>query len=570
MPGTIILANAPSDFLLNAVRIFNQRLSDRGCAPWAIVPDATDLDPATGNALILTLDPSLPAEGFSIAETLGKNIRLTGASAPALLYGLGKILRTGSFDGGDFAIGTWRGATAPAKPLRIAYFASHFYNFYHVAPVEKVAKYIEDLALYGYNYLAMWADKHHFESNDDPALAPFIARLHELYKTGKAVGMEPTVLTLMNEGYANTPEHLRATHPKRSFYGCEVCPSTQEGLDLVLKNHRDCIAWFADLEPKITSLWSYDQGGCACPQCAPWGCNGMLKTGEHVAPLYRQHFPGCQISFSTWLFDYHGEPEWQGLDDYINSGKSDWFDIILADSHTEFPVFPRRRGRFPGKALINFPEISMWGRSPWGGMGASPLLDRFARLWGQNCTISSGGMIYSEGIFEDINKVAYAAFYWNGNNAWEDIMREYCRYEYGSSSTEAFIALLRQLERNHSGKSALHWTPTPRPGYRKARFADIYFNPAGVPEYRGAEDAWRTTCSLDADLPDWARQAWRWRLLLLRARIDALLAANNGEPTPEVSIALDEIAAIYHTDPVRSTGAVSPMTEEWLKNHRPQ
>ncbi|HPY90272.1 MAG TPA: hypothetical protein PLT23_06045, partial [Lentisphaeria bacterium] len=93
---------------------------------------------------------------------------------------------------------------------------------------------------------------------------------------------------------------------------------------------------------------------------------------------------------------------------------------------------------------------------------------------------------------------------------------------------------------------------------------------ADLPEYRGAEDAWRTTCSLDADLPDWARQAWRWRLLLLRARIDALLAANNGEPTPEVSIALDEIAAIYHTDPVRSTGAVSPMTEEWLKNHRPQ
>lgn len=50
-----------------------------------------------------------------------------------------------------------------------------------------------------------------------------------------------------------------------------------------------------------------------------------------------------------------------------------------------------------GLPLLNFPEISMWGRGPWGGWGANPLPSRFEGLWQQTKGFVLGGMPYSEG-----------------------------------------------------------------------------------------------------------------------------------------------------------------------------
>jgi hypothetical protein len=30
-------------------------------------------------------------------------------------------------------------------------------------------------------------------------------------------------------------------------------------------------------------MWPYDQGGCTCSHCAPWGTNGFLKVAEPLA-----------------------------------------------------------------------------------------------------------------------------------------------------------------------------------------------------------------------------------------------------------------------------------------------
>ena len=44
--------------------------------------------------------------------------------------------------------------------------------------------------------------------------------------------------------------------------------------------------------------------------------------------------------------------------------------------------------------MVNFPEVSMWGRSPWGGWGANPLPTRFEVLWKQTEGKVFGGMPY--------------------------------------------------------------------------------------------------------------------------------------------------------------------------------
>jgi len=47
----------------------------------------------------------------------------------------------------------------------------------------------------------------------------------------------------------------------------------------------------------------------------------------------------------------------------------------MVDDHDDFPRWPLDHGggKVGGLPLLNFPEISMWGRSPWGGYGFNPL-----------------------------------------------------------------------------------------------------------------------------------------------------------------------------------------------------
>ena len=113
------------------------------------------------------VEPGIGAEGFTIADGPEGVIRVLGNDQRGLLYGVGKFLRTSRYDQGGFTAGTWRGTSVPEKEVRGIYFATHFHNFYHVAPIEDVQRYVEDLGLWGYNTLMVWYDMHHFAGFDD-------------------------------------------------------------------------------------------------------------------------------------------------------------------------------------------------------------------------------------------------------------------------------------------------------------------------------------------------------------------------------------------------------------------
>ena len=70
------------------------------------------------------------------------------------------------------------------------YFASHFHNFYHDAPVEAVERYVGELALWGINALMVWYDMHHFTGIDDPA-AQAMTDLAERGSLGVGNGSNP-------------------------------------------------------------------------------------------------------------------------------------------------------------------------------------------------------------------------------------------------------------------------------------------------------------------------------------------------------------------------------------------
>lgn len=109
----------------------------------------------SGDALLLvelTLSPEIGIEGFRIEDHPRGGVLIVGNDERGLLYGVGKFLRTSRYDKDGMTPSTWRGTSMPEKPVRGIYFATHFHNFYHDAPVEKIETYVEDLALWGVQF----------------------------------------------------------------------------------------------------------------------------------------------------------------------------------------------------------------------------------------------------------------------------------------------------------------------------------------------------------------------------------------------------------------------------------
>lgn len=500
------------------------------------------LSKSKGKVLTIELnssDKSLPGEGFRIAAIGPDRIRVSGGNSNGVLYGLGKLLHGSHFEKGRFVPEFSEESSIPDKKVRGIYLATHFNNFYHAAPEEEVVRYIEELSLWGYNHLQVWFDMHHFTGPDDPEAIKMRNRLATFLRAGKRVGMKTGLTMLANEGYSTTPEHLRANKVDfTDFFGVEICPSTPGGSELIMRQVEENLDAFAALGVNIDhiQLWPYDQGGCTCENCTPWGGNGYLKITRKLSDLIRRKLPNVSLTLSTWLFDFKEQDkgEWRGLSKAFEN-ETPWVDYIMADSHTTFPSYLLKNPVPGGLGLLNFPEISMWGNFPWGGYGATPQPNRFQKLWNDVADKIEGGYPYSEGIYEDANKVIYSQFYWDRNRRAKDALREYVAFEFSSDHADKIMEAIELLEKNY-GVSSHKW---------------------GIGQYdriklgtkdNGTAEAKRILEEVDKELPKQIRDSWRWRLLLLRSRLDYSLHKNDGRIDSDANKAFGEVEKIQHLE----------------------
>lgn len=486
--------------------------------------------------IVMDMQSGLGDESFKIEDGAGGEIRIVGNDIRGCLYGIGRFLRDSRYEEGRFIPGKWRGASKPDKSMRGVYFATHFHNFFHDAPIEKIREYVEDIALWGFNHLTVWLDRHHYRGIKDPAAQEMIRRLRAVLASAKDVGLKIGIVSLANEGYADSPKELRANGATgRCHYGVELCPSKPEAVKLMLREFDEVFDTFADLSPDLFAMGPYDQGGCACEACSPWGCNGYLRIGEKVARLFKKRFPNGKVILSTWLFDYPYKTttEWEGLSKAF-AKRPDWTDYIQADSHERFPQYPLIHGVPGGLPLINFPEISMWEMIPWGGFGANPLPKRFQQLWNEVKDNVDGGFPYVEGIYADINLALYGMMYWSRDRSTEDALREYIAYEYSPDVAEDVIKVISIME----GNNRYRWLYDRKSGHVR-----------GVPKERQETGkSLALLSSMDCRLPARARARWRWRILYLRALIEHELTRNNEKTTELCEEAFNELTRIYHAE----------------------
>jgi hypothetical protein len=166
-------------------------------------------------------------------------------------------------------------------------------GFNALVPVYDV---IEDLALRGCNSLLVWFDMHHFESMEDAGAQALVKRLREVLGYANKIGIGGSLTMISNEGFSSSPKHLRAEWQVQngyhaepdSHYHVEICPSKEGGIEEILRARRAMLEYFADLKIDYVVYWPYDQGGCTCKDCAPWGSNGFLKLLPHLYLRYDQ------------------------------------------------------------------------------------------------------------------------------------------------------------------------------------------------------------------------------------------------------------------------------------------
>ncbi len=515
------------------MKTLERRLAERNCRLAIENADFT---------LTIAVDESLANDRFVI-EPNGNGVSLRAANSCAIFAALGRWLFDSRFDGrGGFEPSLERVDFTPAKPLRGMYFATHFNNFYHNAPLEAVYEVIADLALRGCNAILVWYDMHHYDSIDEPSSRAMIERLKAFMIYAKKIGMKASMTMLSNEGFNSSPEELRADwEPQGRYfnrlvghYHREICPSKPGGMEAILDARRRMLEAFRDAEPDYVCFWPYDQGGCTCRDCEPWGANGMLKIFPRFVKLLHEILPETRVIFSTWFFDSFISGEWEEFYPHLKSGELAEADYIMSFFFGgNLPEVIKCEGIPEGVKFIEFPEISMYGCEPWGGFGASPLAYFIERTVKNSGHLYAGGYPYSEGIYEDINKHIMLSFYSGRYETSAEAVREYAKFELccdDDALVEAILATENAIVRGSE---------------TEAHPFKFWINDKST-----VESVFATMEAYDKRLPEPIRSSARWMMLYLRALTDYEIAKNDGSTLSEpCQAAFRELYGLYHCSP---------------------
>lgn len=488
-----------------------------------------------GFLLTLELDKHFRADSYRIIGN-DSHITVIADSISNILAGAGRVLYTSRFTQDGIVPTKIRGITTPDCRHRCVYIASHFHTFYYNAPIENVFEYVEELALMGVNQLHHPIPEINLDVKDKNAVDEAYDRCAAVLNKAGSLGMELMHTVPTSCTYFDVPEEAKAAPITvdvhiRGNTGVKACPSTPKGREILDAQTRVGLSEMKKRGVDITyvSTFPYDEGGCGCEKCSPWGGNGFIRASKRALEIAKEFYPDCKLILGTWLFN---EEEWVLLSESLAQEK--WADIIMADSHTTFPRYPIDN-RVPGDLpLIAFPEITMWGLWPWGGYGASFFPERYTKIWRDTEGKLQGGRMYSEGIFEDLNKYVVAGLYRDYNNEPDAAVIEYGSYSFGCTQPEKLSEMVKCIEKN---------TVLNADRCMRKIFMTAEDNPTDITL---AERAWELAQEIDSALPEWGKKAWRWRMMYIRAFLDLHRYRNEKlHENPEAVEFMKELCDIY-------------------------
>ena len=200
----------------------------------------------------------------------------------------------------------------------------------------------------------------------------------------------------------------------------------------------------------------------------------------------------------------------------------------------------------------------MFSGCPWGGYGANPTPNAMQSDWNTHGSLISGGMPYSEGIYLDMNQVMRQQQYWAGRPT-NETLADYVRFEFGWDAEPNVTQAVNILEAN------IGWLPGDFPKGRDPT------------KNASSQHALELLTGALPRMTEAAQKSWRWRVLYLRATIDALSFRGKAANLAALNASFAELAAIYHTEsdcchknsPEDCTDAIDTQANCTLKVLRP-
>lgn len=514
--------------------------------------------------VMLAVNKNLGIESFKIEIISEKSFRIVGGNALGLIYGVGRLLHRGTrLLKNEYNV--------PDKELRGIYFATHFYNYYQSAPLDDISYYLEELVLWGANSILMWFDMHHYFGLNDLEAKKLMDRMKKIYEKAKCLGLKTSLTMLANEHYAGGDKELLASNSTEGtnyhaklcgFYDTELCPSKPLGKKQILLAHEEILESFSEIGLDYVVLWPYDQGGCTCAECSPWGSNGFLNISKELSDVIREIHPEAKIILSTWRFDAFIHGEWSSFMKQIKD-ISKYFEMLMIDFPS--PMIPDNlyeETKKYGLKLVGFPEISMLSATPWGGFGATPVPKNIEDNYNDTQTLHIGGFGYSEGIFEDINKVVLLGLYY-GLDSQTEIIHDYFRYYFGEETVSDALEFINCLENS-----------LPRDRINADGYVDNYPREdfvSKLPTFklhnkekikRGYELASR----IERKLSEKVRNSLRFQILFLRTVIYMELCESSGEINDKIDNYAKRLEKIYYAE--KADYAVCPITKKAINENR--
>ncbi|MCP4211915.1 MAG: hypothetical protein GY764_10620 [Halieaceae bacterium] len=454
-------------------------------------------------------------DGYTISDRPEGGVLITGNNHRGLLYGVGKFLRSSQYEDAEsnatFIPGDWRGSSAPVQAHRAVYWWTHIGPRWRNAQLENIRIDVEEMGLWGANVIAGcfpvqggYGSIPGYSGFDDPKLAGLLLRMETMMKTAKELGLKTCLFIAPNTAYSGAPKSILATPHQNKCggnHGVNVCPSTPEGERYLLEQWEGVLKHFKAIGVDELVFWPYDEGGCACERCRPWGGNGFLRISRAIKEMADTLYPGVKIALSTWCFDKDpsARNETEMLAQTLERDNS-WVDYIMPDYRVP-GYFPEKmiENGVPGNLpAINFAEISMkWHGWNNANRGLSPNPKKVAAMWALTKDKYKGGIIpYCEHIYTDADMVMMAQLSWAPERPASEVLWEYTKYEFSGAHTASIIDAIKQNEAGNTGQAA------------------------------------QILKSVEPKLTSYQRDSWRWRSFICKVTGASARAINYGVEPP--------------------------------------
>ena len=359
---------------------------------------------------------------------------LQSAACAAVGVGLPRTLRAEAAEG-----------TAPAAtfPLRECYCPAHFGNSYEAMGSREMAAYLGELKWMGFNRYGDWMVTTDIRNPYTPDPIWHLAREQlerkkKAFRVAQDLGFALNLIVTPNHVYLDQLRPQYEAKKSAKIFGQLVCPSHPEGRRLILENYA---RWFADLADaglrfSAFTAFAYDYGGCDCERCRPWILTFARLMKEIHALALKSH-PAIEPWFCSWWWTAE---EHALFNNWAAREAPGWLKAMTL--HIEYGQTRPKDVAVPAGcrklAFVHIGYGDQRGPDIYGHQGGVVAPQRLpATLRELRAMGADGFQAYSEGVFDDANKMLLAGL---GSGQYRDAdaaLRAYARRYFPAASERA-------------------------------------------------------------------------------------------------------------------------------------